>query len=42
MQIFSLVDNLHEMTMPFFWKKKKNEKYFKTFFAENFTQHAEC
>ena len=39
MQIVSTGDNLHEMSNPVFWKKKK-KKYFSMSSAENFTQNA--
>ena len=39
MQIVSIVDNLHEMPNPSFWKSKKY--YFRISFAENFTQSVE-
>ena len=35
MQNISLGDNLHEESMPIFWKKQ--EKYFKVLSAEMFT-----
>ena len=37
MQIVSNGDNLHEMSNPVFWGKKK-EKYFSVLSAENFIQ----
>ena len=37
MQIVSLGDNLHEMSYPVSWEKKKKKK-FKMLSAENFTQ----
>ena len=44
MQIISKEDNLHEMSKPIFWKKKKEkkkkEKCFKMSFCEIFTQSA--
>ena len=38
MQIVSIGENWHEMSNPVFWGKK--EKYFNTWYAENFTQRA--
>ena len=42
MQIVSIGDNLHGMSKPVFWKKKRKEKekYFCVSSAENFTQSA--
>ena len=41
MQSVSFGDNLHEISNPVFWEKKKN-MYFKMLSDENFTQHAKC
>ena len=36
-EIFSLGDSLHDVSNPIFWKEF--EKYFKTLFADSFTQY---
>ena len=41
MQIVSLGDNLHDVSNPIIWEKKK-EKYFKMLYSEICTQHAKC
>ena len=33
-------DNLHEMSKPVFWEKKKKKKYLNMSSAEKFTQSA--
>ena len=40
MQDVSIGDNLHERSKSVFWENE--EKYFKMWSAENFTQSAKC